>query len=116
MLKIILTLYVLATCSALILLKLGSASGAPVALSGSKILFNINWTILVGGALYVTSFLLYAYLIAKFDLGFIIPLTTALVYAIIFFASFLIFKESFTVIKIIAIALIMIGVILLNVK
>ena len=56
------------------------------------------------------------YLISKFDLGYIIPLTTALVYVLIFFASFVIFKEAFTALKIVGIVLIVIGVLLLNLK
>jgi multidrug transporter EmrE-like cation transporter len=70
----------------------------------------------VGIALYGTSFLLYTFLISKYDLGYIIPLTTAFVYVLIFFASFFIFKELFTVFKITGIFLILMGIVLLNLK
>jgi multidrug transporter EmrE-like cation transporter len=56
------------------------------------------------------------YLLSKYDLGYIIPLTTALVYMIIFVASYLIFKETFTILKIVGITLIMVGLMLLNIK
>jgi drug/metabolite transporter (DMT)-like permease len=116
MLKIITLLYILATAVGLVLIKLGSTSGAPVAIIDSKLAFNVNLHIIIGGILYVISFLLYMYLISKFDLGYIIPLTTGLVYALIFIASFFIFKEAFTAIKILAIMMILGGVLLLNVK
>jgi multidrug transporter EmrE-like cation transporter len=66
--------------------------------------------------LYGTSFVIYTFLIAKYDLGYIIPLTTAIVYVLIFIASFFIFNEVFTALKVIGIVLIVIGVALLNVK
>lgn len=111
---IFLIAYILTTSSALVLIKLGTDSGAPIAIVEHSIKFNINLSIIAGIFLYGLSFLLYIYLISKFDLGFIIPITTALVYVLIFTASFFIFHESFTVIKIAAISLIIFGVILLN--
>jgi len=116
MLKIITALYVLTTAAALIVLKLGSKDGAIAQLINGKVAFNITPYTVSGVVLYGISFLLYMYLISKFDLGYIIPLTTALVYILIFVASFLIFKEAFSTIKIIAIILIIIGVALLNIK
>jgi multidrug transporter EmrE-like cation transporter len=114
--KLIITLYVLTTSGALVLIKLGSNGGALVSFAGSKLVFNFNLVMVMGGLLYATSFLLYMFLISKHDLGYIVPLTTGLVYILIFVASFFIFKESFTAMKIFAIALIIVGVILLNLK
>lgn len=111
---IILIAYVLSTSSGLILLKFGTTSGMPISFVENAIKFNFNLYSIIGIFLYGLSFLLYIYLISKFDLGFIIPITTALVYILIFAASFLIFHEVFTVLKIIAISLIIFGVILLN--
>lgn len=106
--------YVLSTASGLVLLKLGTTTGLPISLVENSIKFNLNPFAVSGLFLYGLSFLLYIYLLSKFDLGFVIPLTTALVYVLIFIASFMIFKESFTMLKIIAIALILSGVVILN--
>ncbi|MEI7539408.1 MAG: multidrug transporter [Candidatus Saccharibacteria bacterium] len=111
---IFLIAYVLSTSFGLILIKLGTTSGLPISIIANHIKFNINPSIIAGIILYGVSFLLYIYLISKFDLGYIIPLTTALVYALIFIASFVVFKEAFTALKIAAISLIIFGVILLN--
>ena len=116
MLKIILTLYVLATSSALVILKLGTKAGAPIHYVNDKLQFNINFYTVSGVTLYGISFLLYVYLISKYDLGYIIPLTTAFVYILIFVASFVVFKETFTAVKIIGIAFIVIGLAFLNLK
>ena len=106
--------YVIATSMGLIFIKLGSTSGAPIAIVEHALKFNINFFIVAGVLLYGFSFILYTYLISKFDLGYIIPVTTALVYSLIFVASYFIFHETFTIIKIAAISLIIFGVILLN--
>lgn len=111
---ILLIAYILSTSSGLILLKLGTTDGLPIAFVENAVKFNLNFYSILGIILYGFSFLLYIYLISKFDLGFIIPITTALVYILIFAASFIIFKEAFTMMKIAAISLIIFGVILLN--
>lgn len=109
-------LYVLTTSSALILLKLGSQSGAPISIVDGRIALHLTLLNVIGILAYGISFIVYMYLISKYDLGYIIPLATALVYVLIFFASFVIFKESFTFTKVAAITLIVLGLILLNIK
>lgn len=108
--------YVLSTSFGLVLLKLGTTSGMPISFVTNTIKFNFNLYSLAGLFLYGLSFLLYIYLISKFDLGFIIPIAAAFVYILIFAASYFIFHETFTTIKIIAIFLIMLGVILMGVN
>lgn len=114
--KIIVGLYVLASSIALIVLKLGSKSGAPISFIEGKAHLNITPYTITGILLYGGSFLMYMYLISKYDLGYIIPLTTALIYVIIFTASFIIFHEAFTVVKVIGILLIVLGLAFLNLK
>lgn len=114
--NIALIMYVLATSLGLIFVKLGTSDGLPVKLVDGRLSFNINFYVVSGIVLYAASFLLYIYLISRNDLGYIIPVTTALVYTLIFLGSFFIFHESFTVVKVAAIALIMAGVILLNLQ
>lgn len=116
MFKIIIGLYVLVTSSALVVLKLSSKAGAPIEYLNDKLHFHINAYTALGILLYGLSFLLYTFLISKYDLGYIIPLTTGLVYAVIFTASFFVFKESFTIFKILGIALIVVGLVFLNIK
>lgn len=111
---ILLILYVIATASGLVFIKLGTSNGVPVSVVDNAVKFNINPQIVLGIILYAVSFILYIYLISKFQLGFIIPLTTALVYILVFLASYFIFHEVFTVLKVAAIALIVTGVIILS--
>lgn len=112
--QLILALYAIATSLALIFLKLGSKTGAPISYIDHKLAFNLGFYTISGIFLYGVSFLIYTYLISKYDLGYIIPIATALVYIVIFVASFIIFKEAFTMLKILGIGFILIGLVLLN--
>lgn len=114
--KLIVAIYVFTTSLGLIFLKLGTTDRLPVRIIDSKPHFSMNFYTAAGIFLYGASFLLYTYLISKNDLGFIIPLTTAFVYIVIFVASYFIFKESFTALKIAGITLIVMGLVLLNLK
>ena len=114
--KIVIAVYVFTTSLALIVLKLGTKAGPPLSVIESKIHFNINVYTVGGVLLYGISFLTYMYLISKFDLGYIIPVAAAFVYILIFVASFFIFKETFTAFKILGIALIVSGLIIMNIK
>ncbi|HSW85279.1 MAG TPA: hypothetical protein VLF79_01530 [Candidatus Saccharimonadales bacterium] len=116
MAKLIIALYVITTSLALIFLKLGSSSGAPITFANSRPQLNLGWYSSSGLLLYIISFLLYTYLISRYDLGYILPLVTAFVYIAIFVASYFIFHEVFTVFKIAGITLILIGIVLLNFK
>lgn len=106
----------LATSLGLIFIKLGTTDGLPIKLLNEKPVFNLNLLTAAGILLYGASFILYMYLISKNDLGYIIPLTTALVYIVIFVASYFIFHEVFTATKIAGIILIVAGLIFLNLK
>lgn len=114
--KIFLSLYVLTTVSALIILKLGTGSGLPISYIDNKLQFNINLYVIGGIILYGLSFITYVYLISKNDLGYIIPIAAAFVYILMFTASALVFKEVFTIYKIVGISLIVLGLIFLNIN
>lgn len=113
--KLIIALYTLFTCLGLVLFKLGASSEFPITFSEGKLNFNPNGAILIGVASYGLSFVLYLYLISKYDLGYIMPILAGLVYVIVFIASALIFKEAFSTIKIVGITLIISGLFLLNI-
>ena len=114
--KIIFVMYILATSLGLIMLKLGTNRKLPISYINDKLQFNPNAYTVSGIFLYGVSFVLYVYLISKFDLGYIIPLTASFVYILVFTASFLIFKEPFTATKILGIVLILAGLFLLNIN
>lgn len=112
--KLLIAAYVIATAGGLVLLKLGTNGMAFLSFVEGRVVWNIGLLTLLGIFVYGVSFLLYILLISKFSLGYIVPLTTALVYILVFSASYFIFNEKFTLIKVVAIILIIGGVLLLN--
>lgn len=112
--NLILITYALASTAGLVLLKFAGQTGAPISFVDGKLHLNFGLYAISGIFLYGVSFLLYTYLIAKNDLSYIIPVSTALVYIGIFLASFFLFKEVLTAMKIVGILLIVGGVALLN--
>lgn len=112
--RLVLFLFVAVTSTALVFLKLGTASGLPIRYINSKLTFDLNAYAVSGILLYGLSFVLYMYLISKNDLGYVIPLTAGFVYVIVFTASYFIFHEVFTATKIIGIAMILGGLVFLN--
>lgn len=112
--KLIIAAYVVATASGLVLLKLGTGGNGFIAIVDGRITWHVSLLTVLGILTYGISFLLYILLVSKFSLGYIVPLTTALVYIVVFVASYFIFKESFTLVKIIGISLIIAGVLLLS--
>lgn len=113
--KLVLGVYVLVASMGLILFKLGSNDDFAIRFD-ERIHIQVNRWILLGLFFYAVSFCIYMYLISQNDLSYIIPVTTALLYIVIFFASYFIFKEALTAVKITGIVLILGGLVLLNLK
>ena len=114
--KIALIAYVIATSLALLTLKISTLSGAHIGFSGESFVVAINFYTVCGIILYGLSFLIYTYLLSQFSLGYLVPITTALVYTVVFIASFVLFHEIFTVAKLAGITFVFLGLVLLNNK
>ena len=73
---------------------------------------SISLTTLLGILFYGLSFMLYIFLLNRFDLSFISPLTVGVVYVLLMATAVIVFNETFTVAKAIGCALILVGVLL----
>lgn len=114
MLNIILMVtYVLAAVGGSTLIKQGSLDGAKILFTLPVVNMGISFATLIGVAAYGVSFFLYIVLLTKFDLSFISPLLIAFVYLLLMVTAFVIFKESFTIYKIVGCSLILIGVLII---
>mgnify|MGYP000883511885 CR=1 FL=1 len=111
--KGLVVLYALVASLGLITLKLGTPGGL-VSNTNGTLAINFNAFAIVGILLYGVSFALYLILISRHQLGLIVSFTASLVYLIVFLASFFIFNEEFTLIKVAAIVLILGGLVVLN--
>lgn len=72
-----------------------------------------HWQFVLGAVFYVLSFLTWMFLLSKKELSFIYPLTVSIVYVAIMVSSVLLFKEQFSLYKIIGVVLIGLGILFL---
>lgn len=114
--KLFIAIYLALTVSGLTLVKLGSQGAPLLSRNGDKLDWNIGPLVFLGLIAYGLSFLLFMWLVSKFQLSLLIPLTAALVQISIFIVAVVFFKESLTLIKLLAFVLIVIGVVLLQIK
>ena len=110
------TAYTLTTSFALLALKAGSSSGQLISIANGRPILNLTFYSILGIVLYAVSFILYTVLIARYNLGYIVPLVTGLVYVVVFGMSFILNDEPFTAIKLFGILLILGGVYALSVQ
>jgi multidrug transporter EmrE-like cation transporter len=114
--KLLIAIYLVLTVSGLTLVKLGSDGSPLLSKSGDKLVWNVGPVVFLGLIAYGMSFLLFMWLVSQYQLSILIPLTTALVQLMIFVIAVTIFKEQLTLIKIVALALIVAGVVILQIK
>lgn len=114
--KLFIIIYLALTVSGLTLVKLGSQGSPLLSKTGDRFVWNLGPLVILGLIAYGLSFLLFMWLVSRFQLSFLIPLTAALVQISIFIVAIILFKESLTLIKLLAFVLIVVGVVLLQIK
>lgn len=114
--KLLIAVYLVLTVGGLTLVKLGSGGNALLSRVDDKFVWNIGIMTLLGLISYGLSFLLLMWLVSRLELSFIVPITTALGQVLIFIVAITVFKEQFTLLKLLAITLIVTGVVLLQIK
>ncbi|NLK24380.1 MAG: hypothetical protein GX309_10525 [Clostridiales bacterium] len=113
---ILIALYLAFTLAGVFLFKIGCNKEFLVSISTGIFSLHISLISILGLISYVISFLMYMFLISKFDMTYIVPVTTGINYILTFIFAVMIFKESITVNKILGSMLILIGVIIINIK
>lgn len=113
---ILIAVYIILTIGGVVLFKLGTQKDFLVSIATGIFTLKISLISIIGLVCYLCSFFMYMFLISKFDLTYIVPVTTGIVQVATFVLAIIIFKESVTVSKVVATGLILIGVILLNIK
>lgn len=113
---IMIIIYTLISVGGVTLVKLGNQYPISIGIDRAQATFSIGWTTLCGMFLYVISFLIYMTLIARNNLTYITPVTTAFSYILTLFVSILVFHEQLTIHQWIGWFMILGGVVLMNVK
>lgn len=112
---ICIALYIFLYLSGLILMKLGVNTGEFV-LNQGTLTFSINVISLLGLVCYILSFLVFTSIVVKFDLSYIVPLTSGVVQVLTLISGFIIFKENISIKGIIGAVLIITGIVIMNIK
>lgn len=109
-------LYLIFTVSGLILMKKGGNAGK-IAISAGQFEFNISLVSALGFICYIISFLLFTRIIMMFEnVSYISPICNGIAQACIVIASIIFLKEKFSGATIGGAALIIAGVIIMNIK
>lgn len=113
---LIIIAYLILTTLGLILVKLGSNS---VSFELCKGIFtcSLNLMFVLGLLCYICSFIIFTFvLVRKFNLTYIMPITTGITQVLVILAGLIVFKEYVNIYQVIGIALTVVGVVLLNIK
>jgi len=78
--------------------------------------FSINVISFLGLICYILSFLFFTSIVVKFDLSYIVPLTSGVVQVLTLFSGFFIFNENISIKGIIGSFLIIVGIVIMNIK
>ena len=112
---LLLILYLIFTTGGLVFMKLGNNTGI-IEITGGNFNFSISLVSMLGFVLYIVSFLLFTKIITSYDLSYILPITTGITQILSLMAALFIFKEQVTIRGFIGIALIIVGIIVMNFK
>ena len=112
---LLVALYLILTIAGLILYKYGATKDFNISIING--IFNIKLSLIsiLGLLCYLSSFLIYILILPKFNLSYIMPITSAISYIGIFILSALVLKETITSNGIIGACIILVGIIIMNI-
>lgn len=108
-------IYIFLTILGLVLMKLGGGD-INFSIENSIIRINLGTKIILAFLVCGVSYILWSRIVYKNDLGYIVPMTSAITNIITMIIGILMFNENFNIYKIIGIVLATVGIILINVK
>lgn len=112
----VMIVYILFSVGGLILFKLGSNKSLSFTLTNGNFGLNFNGLVLVGMLCYIISFFIYLFLVSKFDLSYISPITMGLVQVVTIIGALVVFREKITPVQMIGIVTIIAGIVMVNIR
>ena len=113
---LLVTIYLILTVSGLILYKYGANKNFEISFANNVFNMKLNILSILGLVCYLFSFLIYMLILPKFNLTYIMPVTSAISYISIFALSVMVLKEAITAHGVIGAVIIVIGIIIMNLK
>lgn len=109
-----LMIYVFLSATGLTLIKIGTGQGSSLVLDTKGFQLQLNWTLIVGMAVYVMSFLLSMAVMKGMDLSLFYPLSAGMIYIAICGVSYFILGEKIMFGQWLGMAVIFTGIIIMN--
>lgn len=106
--------YVCMSATGLTLIKIGTMRESAFVLSSSGFTLKLNWILVLGLFVYVCSFLTSIIVMRKMNLSVFYPLSAGLVYILVSGAGYFVLHESITLYQLFGMAIILIGIIVMN--
>ena len=113
---LLVAVYLTLSVSGLILYKYGANKSFEISLAGNVFNMKISLISILGLACYLFSFLLYMIILPKFNISYIMPITSGITYIGTFILSYLVLNERLTTNGIIGAVIILFGIIIINIK
>lgn len=107
-------IYILFASFGQILFKLGTNKKFDFSFLNGNINIGLNINSIIGIVLYLVSFLLFTFILSKFDLTYILPILTGILCTFTFVLSIVVLGEKVNIIQIIGMVLIAVGIIFVN--
>ena len=112
---IILIIYVLLSASGITCFKLGSEKEFSLAVSAGSLSLKVSWLSVLGLAFYFCSFILYMWLISKYQVSYLIPILSGISYVVTLAAAILFLHERLSLAQLVGSFAILAGIILMNI-
>ena len=111
-----LIIYVCLSATALTLIKLGLGKDSTLLLNKGGFSLSLSWMLVLGACLYVVSFCLSMVVMKGMNLSLFYPLSAGLIYIAVCVLSFLVLKEKITTTQLIGMAVILAGIVIMNLR
>lgn len=108
-------LYIFFTMSGLILMKLGGGQ-LNLGVKDGRFEFAIGFKLFIAFIMYAISFIIWSNIIAKSDLTYIVPLSSAITNILSVIVGIFLFKESLSMMQIVGIVVATVGIVMMNFK
>ena len=111
---IALLIYVCMSAAGLTMIKIGTARESTLLLDTAGFDLKLSWILVIGLCVYVLSFLMSIMVMKRMNLTIFYPLSAGLIYILVSLAGFIVLKEAFTVQQLIGMAIILVGIVVMN--
>lgn len=111
---IALLIYVCMSAAGLTMIKIGTARESTLLLDTAGFDLKLSWILVIGLCIYVLSFLMSIMVMKRMNLTIFYPLSAGLIYILVSLAGFIVLKEAFTVQQLIGMAIILAGIVVMN--